>query len=175
MQYLAPFPLAPDTPAGQSVWSNYDGANRSSIFSLYPIFPSELLTQASDEAVLETARRSVKRYTGPTTTKLGQSRPVEAFPAAVRAGYNGVAGWQPHEVLEGLEKMLVDLKCCDSQMLPTGDVTGGGGVENIGVTRAGRRFAVYRPIHTACYPPSHPQFEYRASVSQMYLRMYLID
>ena len=146
MQHLAPFPLAPDTPAGQSVWSNYDGANRSSIFSLYPIFPSELLTQASDEAVLETARRSVKRYTGPNTTNLGQSRPVEAFPAAVRAGYNGVAGWQPHEVLEGLEKMLVDLKCCDSQMLP---VASGGGVENIGVTRAGRRSAVYRPIDSA--------------------------
>ena len=142
VQHLAPFPLAPDTPKGKPLWSNYDGANHSSIFALYPIFPTELLTQASDEAALDVARRSVKRYTGPTTTDIAHSRPVEAFPAAVRAGHSGSSGWQPHEILEGLEKMLVVTKCCDSQMLP---VAYGGGVENVGVTRAVNEMLLVAP------------------------------
>ena len=141
VQHLAPFPLAPDAPADEPVWANYEGANASGIFALYPLFPSELMSQASEEAGLETARRSVKKYTGPTSSDLARSRPVEAFPAAVRAGH-GVGGWQPKEVIAGLEQMLVELKCCDNQMLP---VAIGGGVENVGVARAVNEMLLVAP------------------------------
>jgi hypothetical protein len=134
VQHLAPFPLATDTLSSKPVWSSWWNHTSGCCTPLYPIFPSELLSQASDEAALETARRSVKLYTGPTTTDLAtKGLPVESFAAAVRAGRSVRSGWQPDEVLEGLEKMLVLLKCCDSQMLP---VARGGGVENVGVTRA---------------------------------------
>ena len=160
-RHLAPFPLAPGSPAGQSVWANYVGANSSGIFSLYPIFPTELLSLASDVATLDTARRSVKQYTGPSTTDIAHSRPVEAFPAAVRAGHSGSVGWQPHEVLEGLEKMLVTLQCCDSQMLP---VAVGGGVENVGVTHAVNEMLVAAPegLFIELFPfwPPGKQFEF---------------
>lgn len=131
MQHLAPFPLAPNTT--HPMWSSWRNHTSGCCTPLYPIFPTELLSQASDEATLEIARRSVKQYTGPTTTEIASRRPVEAFPAAVRAGHSVSSGWWPHEILEGLEKSLVMLKCCDSQMLP---VASGGGVENVGVTRA---------------------------------------
>ena len=142
VQHLAPFPLAPDTPADKPVWSSWRNHSSGCCTPLYPIFPTELLSQASDEAALETARRSVKQYTGPTTTALASRRPVEAFPAAVRAGHSVSSGWQPREVLEGLEKMLVLLKCCDSQMLP---VASGGGVENVGATRAVNEMLLVAP------------------------------
>ena len=141
VRHLAPFPLEPDTL--QPVWSSWRNHSSGCCTPLYPIFPSELLSQASDELALETARRSVKQYTGPTTTDLAtKGLPVEAFPAAVRAGRSVNTGWQPQEVLEGLEKMLVLLKCCDSQMLP---VASGGGVENVGVTRAINEMLVVAP------------------------------
>jgi hypothetical protein len=141
VQHLAPFPLAPDTT--KPVWSSWWNHTSGCCTPLYPIFPTELLSQASDEADLETARRSVKQYTGPTTTDLAtKGLPVEAFPAAVRAGRSVSSGWQPHEVLEGLEKMLVLRKCCDSQMLP---VASGGGVENVGVTRAVNEMLLVAP------------------------------
>jgi hypothetical protein len=140
MQHLAPFPLAPDAPT--PVWSSWRNHSSGCCTPLYPIFPTELLSQASDEATLEMARRSVKRYTGLTTTDLASRRPVEAFPAAVRAGHSTSSGWQAREVLEGLEKMLALLKCCDSQMLP---VASGGGVENIGTTRAVNEMLLVAP------------------------------
>ncbi len=45
-----------------------ENAKQSGIFALYPLFPTELISQNSDEPTLEIARRSVKAYTGPTTS-----------------------------------------------------------------------------------------------------------
>ena len=123
VRYLAPFPVASDSsPASKAVWSCWKNATieQSGVFALYPLFPTELMGADSNETVLDVARRSVKQYTGPDTTHLAHTRPVEAFPAAVRAGYSHASGsgWQPREVLEGLDKMLSVLLCCNTTMLP---------------------------------------------------------
>jgi hypothetical protein len=91
----------------------------SGIFALYPLFPTELLdADYPDEATLDIARRSAKQYTGPDPSQLAHSRPVEAFPAVVRAGHTSTSGWQPRDVLDGLDQMLSALQCCNTSMLP---------------------------------------------------------
>ena len=95
-------------------WSNAT-VKASDMFALYPVWPTEYVTQASEETVLDTTRRSSKLY-----SDFPSGRPVEIFPAAVRAGYSSKegTGWKPEEVLDGLAVSLKHLGCCDTNMLP---------------------------------------------------------
>lgn len=121
---LAPFNLATDDP---TVWAIAKNLTRkeSDMFALYPIWPSEALSSASEEKQLAIARATSRAY-----SDFSRGRPVELFPAAVRAGA-GDGGWTPQEVVDGLNAYLGHT--FGPNLLP---YTNGGGIENVGVTRA---------------------------------------
>ena len=146
MNSLVDFPLAKQgDPAlnGSSgkPWVGWSDATvkASDMFALYPVWPTEFVSRASDAIVLDTTRRSSKVY-----SHFASGRPVEIFPAAVRAGFSSKdgTGWKPEEVLDGLAVSLLHLGCCDTNMLPYAP---GGGVENVGVSRAVNEMLVVAP------------------------------
>ena len=99
------------------------------------MFPSEYISLASSEDVLNIARRSATTY-----LNLPKGRPVQTFSASVRAGVresvmtNGsqvVAGYTAHQVVDGLNAYI------DTFWGPNLlTYTSGGGIENVGMARA---------------------------------------
>ena len=97
------------------------------MFALYPIWPTEALSGISDPGVARIAQ--------PTSKAVGSfvgGRPVQLFPAAVRAGIGATPfSYTANDITAGLVQHL------DRHMFQNMLVrTPGGGVENVGVTRA---------------------------------------
>lgn len=86
-------------------WGNAT-VSSSDHFSLYPIWPTEYVSQGSSSELLRTARHSVKTYVGQTDFVTG--RPVLNFPAAVRAGFSNGSGYPPEAVMSGLKAWLTN-------------------------------------------------------------------
>ena len=108
--------------SGSCSWVGYGNATvqKSGDFSLYPIWPTEYVSQGSSEQLLRTARNTIKTYV--STADFVTGRPVLTFPAAVRAGFSSssagadtthsgsgsVSGYRPEEVMAGLKAWLAN-------------------------------------------------------------------
>lgn len=142
--HLAPFDTAvcispKDHHTNESVWVNRAGGTvaQSSDFSMYPIFPTEFLSEATaTTAQLRTAQSTARVY-----GDLAGGRPVETFATTVLAG-SGLSGfaWTPQQVVDGVKahmKMHFGPNLlCD---------TNGGGIENVGMSRAVSEMLVAAP------------------------------
>lgn len=131
----APLPLRRDV----TVWtaSRNDTVESSDYFALYPLFPSEYQTlNASSDA------RRIAQATSKFYSNFAKGRPVELFPAAVRAGYDASNDYanSPSDIISGLQAYLGNFQT--RRMLPYAP---GGGVENIGVTRAVNEMLIAAP------------------------------
>eukprot|EP01006_Ploeotia_vitrea_P008723 TRINITY_DN20866_c0_g1_i1.p1 TRINITY_DN20866_c0_g1~~TRINITY_DN20866_c0_g1_i1.p1 ORF type:complete len:633 (-),score=75.86 TRINITY_DN20866_c0_g1_i1:93-1928(-) len=127
---LVPFNVG-KTTTNKTVWTDYPsaGVKHSDFWSMYPIWPSEYVTQNSSQSVLQTAKDSSILY-----SKFATGRPVELFPVAVRAGRD------PEEIIAGFRAYLKNYQ--RTNMLP---FTEGGGVENVGITRAVNEMLLQAP------------------------------
>jgi hypothetical protein len=92
-------------------WVSYGNATvkTSSDFSLYPVWPTELVGIGSESELQRTARRTIKTFVSPAD--FVTQRPVLTFPAAVRAGYEPTEpedsrGYPPELVMAGLRGWL---------------------------------------------------------------------
>jgi hypothetical protein len=142
--HLAPFDtttcISPNhTGRNETVWVNSKGASiaHSSMFALYPYFPSEFLSQATASAKQQvTAQVSARVY-----NDLGAGRPVEVFPSTVAAG-TGLSefAYSPQDVIEGLKAQMH--RCFGPNLLCD---TNGGGIENVGMSRAVSEMLVMSP------------------------------
>ena len=134
-KHLAPFDtsacLSPQNQTlNETVWVTAEGNNikQSSMFAMYPMFPTEFLSVATAApSVLATAQASARVY-----CDLAAGRPVEVFAATVlsRSGASDIA-WTPEDVIAGLKAQMHTSfgpnLLCD---------TAGGGIENVGMSRA---------------------------------------
>ena len=135
LKHISPPNTATNFTTNETMWTNFQGAKvqDSNMWSMYPLFPAEHVSLFSDPAVLQIARASSVRY-----STFATGRPVQIFPAAVRAGtvvgdddgWEG-AGWSADEIVEGLNAFL-------NRTFGQSFVayTSAGGIENVGVTRA---------------------------------------
>lgn len=134
-----PTPPPPKPPVGTTVWTAARGLSvaKSDMFAMYPIWPTEYVHRHSDAGVLKTARASSRVY-----SDFRNGRPVELFPAAVRAGANGSepASWTAKDILDGMDDFLGHT--FGSNRLAYAP---GGGIENVGVTRAVNEMLVQAP------------------------------
>jgi len=122
-----------------SVWTaarNFSVAN-SDMFAMYPIWPTEFLHRGSPAAEIRIAQASSRVYSDFAT-----GRPVELFPAAVRAGTNASSpvSWTAKEILDGLDAFL-DHSFGSNRLA----YAPGGGVENVGISRAVNEMLVQAP------------------------------
>ena len=156
-----------------AVWTNFDGATvtQSNLWAMYPVWPAEHYSHASNEAVLAVARASAVQYLNlpngrcvpcifAPTPPLSHSRfrcasfthcpllhpslysPVQTFAAAVRAGVSGSAADASSDSAGGpqftaaaiVEGMNAHLSQHFGANLLT--YTSGGGIENVGMSRA---------------------------------------
>lgn len=130
---------AAPVPGNLSVWTAARDYSvlQSDMFSMYPIWPSEYIHRGSDPSALLTAQASSRTY-----SKFATGRPVELFPAAVRAGTNATLGfvWTAAEILDGMDAWL-------GNSLGNNRVAKapGGGIENAGVSRAVQEMLVQAP------------------------------
>ena len=92
-------------------WVSYGNATvkTSSDFSLYPVWPTELVSIGSESELRRTARRTIKTFVKPAD--FVTQRPVLTFPAAVRAGHlsrdpDESAGYAPEVVMTALKAWL---------------------------------------------------------------------
>lgn len=116
---------------GEIVWTAYTNATikQSDMFSMYPIWPTEYYSSSESKDVLQIAQGSSKIY-----SNFPHGRPVELFPAAVRAGAcsnQNTLCWTAEEIVNGL-KAFIKNDFGPNLLL----YAPGGGVENVGVTRA---------------------------------------
>lgn len=90
-----------------TVWTAYANAtvDDSDNFSLYPLWPSEVIDPADNRSVPPNVA-AIARATSRTYSKLSQDRPVLVLSAAVRAGSGSGFGWTAAEVLQGIQVRL---------------------------------------------------------------------
>ena len=125
---LSPFQIDATTGA----WLNFDGATTddSNMWANYPIHPGEYYNSFSDTDILQTAQKTSKQY-----SVLATGRPVEIFPAAVKAGVSDgqdpSVGFTAREIIDGMNAFLDNVMM--ENLLP---FTPAGGIENVGVSRA---------------------------------------
>lgn len=98
----------------------------SNMFAMYPVWPTEALPFA------DPASQTVAQATARAVGQFANGRPVEIFPAAVRAGLGATdISYTPTEIMDGLDDYL------HGHILTNLIAhTPGGGIENVGVTRA---------------------------------------
>jgi hypothetical protein len=126
------------------VWTNFLGATvqESNMWSLYPFWPGEFYSITAEPPVLAIAQASAKQY-----LNFPKGRAVQTFSAAVRAGVSGsvrdasdvtkrapsapARQWAAIEVIEGMQSFLNN--SWGPNLLA---YTSGGGIENVGISRA---------------------------------------
>jgi len=120
-----------------TAWSAYKSASvaESDEFALYPIWPTEYITRNNSQATLAIAQASSKIY-----SDFANGRSVDLFPAAVRAGTGGTASWTPQDVINGLNAFIKNYFGPNLLLYAPG-----GGVENVGVSRAINEMLVQAP------------------------------
>eukprot|EP00039_Didymoeca_costata_P020988 m.343040 g.343040 ORF g.343040 m.343040 type:complete len:884 (-) comp22244_c0_seq1:144-2795(-) len=129
----SPSPSPPPSPL-RTVWTAFDNATplQSDAFSLYPLWPSEMIDINASVDTLQIARASIEQYA--MKNGLVNGRPVLVFPAAVRAGYN------PVTLIASFNNYLSSSQT--QSFLP---VAPGGGTENTGVAIAINDMLVQAP------------------------------
>ena len=118
------------------VWTNFRGAqpSDSNMWALYPVWPAEHLSAATNSSEL----RQIARATAREYLHFAKGRPVQTFAGAVRAGVSGSAmepgaspvtgpQWSATDVVEGLNTFMAST--WGPNLLAYTDA---GGIENIG-------------------------------------------
>jgi len=121
-----------------TAWSAYKNANvqQSDEFAMYPIWPTEYVTRNSSITDIHIAQVSSKIY-----SDFANGRPVDLFPAAVRAGNDpGYFSWTPQDVINGLNTFIKNYFGPNLLLYANG-----GGIENVGVSRAINEMLVQAP------------------------------
>jgi hypothetical protein len=121
------------------VWTAFEGAIvlDSDWFALYPLWPAEALDLGPQAAAGSAGGADALRGTAQVSSRVysdfANGRPVDLFAAAVRAGSNASfpLAWTPQDVLAGLNAYLAGFQ--GPNLLPYAP---GGGIENVGITRA---------------------------------------
>ena len=142
---------------GDSVWTNFAGAttSQSNMWALYPLWPAEQVSLADNDQMLGIAGRSARTY-----LDLPRGRPVQTFTAAVRAGVHGtvmnptgsgLGGFGASEIVEGMDSYITRLWGPNLLVY-----TSGGGIENIGMSRAVNEMLVATDGHVLRLFPGWP-------------------
>lgn len=121
-------------PTAVEVWTACsDDSCSSDEFSLYPLWPSEYITTVNNSRAMSIAQSSSVIYSNFAT-----GRPVDLFPAAVLAGDSPPPGsnptgisWSRGDVWTGLREYMATY--LGANLLAYAP---GGGVENVGISRA---------------------------------------
>eukprot|EP01116_Phalansterium_solitarium_P024282 TRINITY_DN8859_c0_g1_i1.p1 TRINITY_DN8859_c0_g1~~TRINITY_DN8859_c0_g1_i1.p1 ORF type:complete len:900 (+),score=224.85 TRINITY_DN8859_c0_g1_i1:143-2842(+) len=122
-----------------TVWTSYSNATiaDSDMFAQYPNFPAETIITPDDRRVAQASSRLYSDFIN--------GRPVNLFPNAVRAGADPSfpPAWTPADVLDGLDAYLA--ASFGPNLLPYAP---GGGIENVGISRAVNEMLVQTPNNT---------------------------